>query len=106
MFRLRTFFSATTPYAAILFSDIYYDKRYPSRPGAGYVFNFNDARAYEEWVVKTRSRTEADLENRLMIDMLKPIRGESLLDIGCGTGASIEPFYEKGLQVTGIDPSP
>jgi ubiquinone/menaquinone biosynthesis C-methylase UbiE len=41
-----------------------------------------------------------------MLDMLKPIRGESLLDIGCGTGASIHPFYEKGLQVTGIDPSP
>ena len=72
----------------------------------GYIFNFNDARAYEEWVTKTRSRTEADLENCLMIDMLKPIRGESLLDIGCGMGASIKPFYEKGLQVTGIDPSP
>ncbi len=72
----------------------------------GYVFNFKDARDYQEWVTKTRSKTEADLENCLMIDMLKPIRGESLLDIGCGTGASIKPFYEKGLQVTGIDPSP
>ena len=72
----------------------------------GYIFNFNDARVYEEWVTKTRSRTETDLENCLMIDMLKPIRGETLLDIGCGTGASIKPFYEKGLQVTGIDPSP
>ena len=72
----------------------------------GYVFNFKDACAYQEWVMKTRSRSEADLENCLMIDMLKPIRGESLLDIGCGIGASIQPFLEKGLQVTGVDPSP
>jgi len=72
----------------------------------GYVFNFNDARVYNEWVMKTRSKTEADLENCLMVDMLKPIRGESLLDIGCGTGSSIKPFYQKGMQVTGIDPSP
>ena len=31
MFRLRTFFLATTPYAAILFSEHYYDKRYNNR---------------------------------------------------------------------------
>ncbi|MEJ2097718.1 MAG: methyltransferase domain-containing protein [Deltaproteobacteria bacterium] len=47
-----------------------------------------------------------ELEYGLMLDMLKPIKGESLLDIGCGTGASAQPFIEMGLQVTGIDPSP
>jgi ubiquinone/menaquinone biosynthesis C-methylase UbiE len=72
----------------------------------GYVFTFNDAKAYEQWVCKNRNRTAAELENRLMIDMLKPIRGESILDIGCGTGASAKPFIEMGLQVTAIDPSP
>jgi SAM-dependent methyltransferase len=41
-----------------------------------------------------------------MMDMLQPMRGETLLDIGCGTGASLRPFLKKGLQVTGIDPSP
>ncbi len=41
-----------------------------------------------------------------MVDMLKPIQGESLLDIGCGSGVSIKPFFDKGLNVTGIDPSP
>jgi len=72
----------------------------------GYVFNFNDARAYDTWVMRSRNRTDAELENCLMVDMLKPIRGESLLDIGCGSGASIKPFFDKGLMVTGIDPSP
>jgi len=57
-------------------------------------------------VTHARNQTVAELENCLMMDMLKPIRGESLLDIGCGTGASIRPFFDKGLQVTGIDPSP
>jgi ubiquinone/menaquinone biosynthesis C-methylase UbiE len=72
----------------------------------GYVFNFNDARAYDQWASKTRNRMTAGLEHRLMLDMLKPIRGESILDIGCGTGASAMPFVDMGLQVTAIDPSP
>ena len=72
----------------------------------GYVFSFNDAKAYEQWLSKNRNQKTAELENRLMVDMLKPIRGESILDIGCGTGASLKPFVEMGLQVTAIDPSP
>ena len=72
----------------------------------GYVFNFNDARTYNSWVTTARSQIEVDLESCLMLDMLKPIQGESLLDIGCGSGASIKPFIDKGLTVTGIDPSP
>ena len=30
---------------------------------------------------------------------------ESLLDVGCGTGALTKVLYDKGLRVTGIDPS-
>ncbi|MCG6908813.1 MAG: methyltransferase domain-containing protein [Deltaproteobacteria bacterium] len=72
----------------------------------GYVFDFNDAVAYDRWVNNPRTHKTARLENRLMTDMLKPIKGETLLDIGCGTGASLHPFLELGLSVTGIDPSP
>ena len=72
----------------------------------GYVFNFNDALAFERWVNTSRNRFKTELEHRLMVDMLKPIKGESLLDIGCGIGSSIVPFLEVGLQVTGLDPSP
>ena len=71
-----------------------------------YVFNFNDAIAYERWFNNKCNKTAADLEIRLMLNMLKPVRGETLLDIGCGTGKSLLPFFEKGLQVTGLDPSP
>ncbi|MFZ7125148.1 MAG: class I SAM-dependent methyltransferase [Desulfobacterales bacterium] len=72
----------------------------------GYVFDFHDAKAYEQWLNSPQRRFSAELETRLMVNMLAPMRGESLLDIGCGTGASLFPFLEMGLQVTGIDPSP
>jgi SAM-dependent methyltransferase len=72
----------------------------------GYIFDFHDAKRYDQWIVKRKNRFAADLESRLMLGMLDPIAGESVLDIGCGTGASIAPLLEKDLDVTGIDPSP
>jgi SAM-dependent methyltransferase len=72
----------------------------------GYVFNFKDALAYEQWYSNSRNRLAADLESELMLNMLKPIRGATVLDIGCGIGAALAVFLEKGLQVTGVDPSP
>ena len=30
---------------------------------------------------------------------------DSILDIGCGTGALCKTLYDKGLKVTGVDPS-
>ena len=34
------------------------------------------------------------------------MRGKTVLEVGCGVGAGLIPFIEKGLLVTGIDPSP
>ena len=61
----------------------------------GYVFNFNDAVSYEQWFNNPQNRFAADLESRLMVDMLSPMRGETLLDIGCGTGARFFLFFES-----------
>lgn len=72
----------------------------------GHVFDFNDAKEYDRWLNSPKRRFAAELESRLMLDMLNPLPGESLLDIGCGTGASLMPFIDCGLDVTGIDPSP
>jgi len=72
----------------------------------GYVFDFHDARRYDRWFAQQKNRFAADLESRLMLSMLDPATGESVLDIGCGTGASAAPLLERGLDVTGIDPSP
>lgn len=71
----------------------------------GYIFEFNDAMAYEKWLTESRNQAVIGLENRLMVEMIQPNVGESLVDIGCGTGASLKPFLGKGVRLTGVDPS-
>ena len=39
----------------------------------------------------------------ILIDAIKPLAGEKILDIGCGTGAVSEQLAESGAEVTGID---
>lgn len=71
-----------------------------------YIFDFHTARAYEQWAKRPEIiRTEA-LEQQLMLDMLTPLRGKSVLEVGCGSGTGLVPLIENGLVVTGIDPSP
>ncbi len=71
----------------------------------GYVFDFNDAVAYDQWFDNPNNCFTFDLQAEMMINLLEPVPGESVLDIGCGTGAGLGVFLEQGLQVTGIDPS-
>lgn len=72
----------------------------------GYIFDFNDAIHYDKRMHDSRNRFAVELENRLMLDVLSPLRGQSVLDIGCGTGSGLQLFLDRGLKVTGIDPSP
>jgi len=72
----------------------------------GYVFDFNTTAAYKKWFNEANNIFAADLQNQLMLDLLKPNRTETVLGIGCGTGASLIPFLNIGLQTTAIDPSP
>lgn len=72
----------------------------------GYVFDFKDARAYVQWMSRQRDQWISALEIELMVNLLKPAPGDSILDIGCGAGAAAVPLLEKGLNVTGLDPSP
>ena len=71
----------------------------------GYVFDFKDAIAYEQWLNKPANKATFDLETQLMHTLLQPMRGESILDIGCGTGACLKFLLDKELLVTGLDPS-
>ena len=72
----------------------------------GYVFDFHDAASYDKWLQNSANRFALSLETDLMISMLNPEKGRTLLDIGCGTGENLLKYLEMGLHVTGLDPSP
>ena len=72
----------------------------------GNIFDFHTSRAYAQWWDQPENQTAASLHTQLMQDMLKPLRGKTILDIGCGAGQSLRSHIDSGLSVTGINPSP
>jgi ubiquinone/menaquinone biosynthesis C-methylase UbiE len=72
----------------------------------GYVFDFNTAKAYEKWCEQPNCRSSLDRETRLMLELLNPMRGRRVLDIGCGHGIGLRALLDAGLEITGLDPSP
>lgn len=72
----------------------------------GYIFDFNDSNHYETRFKRLKYSYAFDLEMKLLIQMMAPAHGSTVLDIGCGTGRSLEALLGRGLCLTGIDPSP
>jgi len=65
------------------------------------------AEGYDAWYRTARGRWVGDAEFRLLVSLLRPDAGESLLDIGCGTGYFARRFArEAGLRVAGLDRNP
>lgn len=44
-------------------------------------------------------------KKELILDLVTPLPGERLLDVGCGTGNHLQIFNGKWCSLTGIDPS-
>jgi SAM-dependent methyltransferase len=60
---------------------------------------------YEAWYHTPRGRWIGDIEFDLLRRLLRPEKGESLLDVGCGTGYFTRRFAaESDLRVVGLDP--
>ncbi|WP_275098121.1 class I SAM-dependent methyltransferase [Sedimenticola hydrogenitrophicus] len=66
--------------------------------------SITDPAAYEAWYHTPRGRWIGDREFTLLGDLLNPVVGASLLDVGCGTGHFSRRFAGLGLEVSGLDP--
>lgn len=63
-----------------------------------------DAASYDSWYETPGGRWVGETEYRLISRVLDVKAGDSLLDVGCGTGWFTRRFFQKDLHMTGIDP--
>lgn len=63
------------------------------------------AAEYDLWYQTPEGRYADVLERELFLRLIQPEPGQSLLDVGCGTGHNLAFFKELGLEVAGIDAS-
>jgi len=62
------------------------------------------AEDYDAWYQTTRGSWIGQQEFSTLVKLFSPKEGQSLLDVGCGTGHFSQHFYQLGMQVTGLDP--
>jgi len=68
-------------------------------------FDTAAAAKYDQWYLNRKGQYADTQEKELFLRLVQPQKGQSLLDIGCGTGHNLEFFTELGMDATGIDSS-
>lgn len=68
-------------------------------------FERENAKRYDKWYESPEGRQADKLEKDLFLKLVNPKKGQTLLDIGCGTGHFSFWFHDLGLKVTGVDTS-
>ena len=71
-----------------------------------HVFDKKLATLYEAWRKSPEGILLDRLSSELILRLLRPQKGERILDIGCGTGNHLLLLYRLGFDVTGLDISP
>ena len=69
------------------------------------VFDVNTADKYDEWYRRPKGKYADTMEKYLFLKLARPLEGQTLLDVGCGTGHNLEFFKQIGLQASGVDAS-
>jgi len=72
----------------------------------GHVFDKKLATLYEAWQESPEGILLDRLSSELILRLLRPQKGERILDIGCGTGNHLLLFFRSGFDVAGLDASP
>jgi len=62
--------------------------------------------AYDAWYQTAKGQWIGQQEFATLLQLFTPKEGQTLLDVGSGTGYFSERFQQAGLQVTGLDPDP
>lgn len=62
--------------------------------------------SYDAWYQTPRGNWIGEQEFSALLKLFQPEANQSLLDIGSGSGYFSRRFFERGLQVTGLEPDP
>lgn len=58
---------------------------------------------YDSWFETPSGRFVRNYESALLLELLAPLPGERILDVGCGTGIFTMDILDRGALVTGVD---
>lgn len=70
------------------------------------LFDEEIARSYDRWGDTPQGMNAYALEGELLLKLGALAAGQTVLEVGCGTGAHVDLFLKKGLKAVGIDISP
>ena len=62
--------------------------------------------SYSRWRSSRLGRITDALEQQLLFELVSPVAGKTLLDVGCGDGALASELARRGAIVTGLDADP
>jgi SAM-dependent methyltransferase len=69
------------------------------------LFDPLQAVSQDHWLETEPGRYIFSRQEKLIMDLVRPAAGESVLDVGCGSGNYLKLFLQKKCSLTGIDPS-
>ncbi len=71
----------------------------------GLIFDKKIGMIYDEWYHSSEGRAINSSIEKFILSMIRPLPGERVLDVGCGSGNHLLMLKRLGLDISGIDAS-